>query len=661
MNLEPSQFLVLLGNDLEMLLILAVLFLLISPVLAIAAWVRTKRLENKLKFGADTTELSGRVARLESKLAEIEVKLAAGVAASAASPPAAQPAPPPAPPKQEPAEIPVPGSMPSSAPDSPSPISEKPMFEDSVSSPPQQQVSRGKPELDLESLIAGKWLNRVGILAVLIGVGFFLKYAFDNKWIGPGGRVAMGLLAGAALLVYSQWLLKKNYGYFSEGIAGIGAGFLYESIYAGWNYYHLFPPAAAFAGMVFVTAGMMAVAIGRNSQRIAVLALAGGFLTPILTSTGQDAQVALFSYLAILNAGMIAVARFKDWRWLEFPAFFFTQMYFWGWYDKFFYISQPLLRTCGFATLYFVEFTAMPVVRARQSGKIFAEQALLALFNAGFFLFTLHYLLWPQYRWTLTLATLGLAAFHLIVVQFVPQLQDKDKPVARMLFAGLALTFVTLAIPIRLDDEWLTMAWAIEGAVLMWLGFRLPMYYLRIASFFLFGITIFRLLFFPAEALVFLMNPRFATFAVAIACFGSSLWLAKGNSAECEVEEKSFFILLAVAINVVTVWALSLEVNLMFDAQTADTWLARHLTLTLLWASYASGLMYLGAQKHEAGLRWQGLALLGLTVAKVFLYDLSYLSGFYRILSSIALGVVLLVISFFYQRSLAGAKSREGT
>ncbi|HLE19846.1 MAG TPA: DUF2339 domain-containing protein, partial [Vicinamibacteria bacterium] len=168
--------------------------------------------------------------------------------------------------------------------------------------------------LDLETLIAGRLLNRVGIVALLLAASFFLKYAFDNDWVGPSGRVALGLLAGTALLGYSQWLLRRGYGYFSGGIAGLAAGVLYLSLYAAWSFYQLVPQPVAFAGMIVVTGTMVVLALGRDSQPLALLALVGGFLTPTLLDTGQDAQLPLFLYLAVLNAGLMVMARLRSWR-----------------------------------------------------------------------------------------------------------------------------------------------------------------------------------------------------------------------------------------------------------------------------------------------------------------------------------------------------------
>lgn len=113
---------------------------------------------------------------------------------------------------------------------------------------------------DLEALIAGRWLNYLGVLALLFAVSFFLKFVFENNWVGPGARVAIGLLSGAGLLAYSRRLLEREHRYFSESIAGLGVAVLDLSVYAGHAYYHLFGRPLAFAGMSCVTAVTVALA-----------------------------------------------------------------------------------------------------------------------------------------------------------------------------------------------------------------------------------------------------------------------------------------------------------------------------------------------------------------------------------------------------------------
>jgi len=519
------------------------------------------------------------------------------------------------------------------------------------------------PRTDLETVIAGRWLNRVGLLLVFLAAFYALKWEFDNNVLGPTGRVALWTLVGAGLVAYGQWLAARGHRYLADGLTGLGGAVLYLTLYFGWSYYKLFPPVAAFVAMILVTAAMLAIAVGRDSQRVALLGLIGGFATPLLASQGQDAQVVLFSYLLILDAGVLVLARARTWRGLEPLALLASTAFFWGWYDEFYHHEQPLVRTALFATAFFAVFTALPVIRARVTARLFPEQVGSLLFNAANYLSALYVLLWPGHRWGLTLAVVALAALHLLVTEAIPPL-PRERPVARMVFAGLALTLVALAIPIRLEGHWVTIAWAVHGAVLVWSGFRVRWSFLRGAGLVLYGVTVYRLLVFPPHADVFLLNARFAASVVVLACVAAALALWRRQTDQVAGRELGVFQALGVTFNVLAVWALSLEVDQYFTTREPDPEAIRsarlggQLTLSLLWTAYSTALVVTGVRRAVSGLRWQGLALFGIVVAKVFFLDLSYLSGGYRVLSSIVLGIVLLAVSFLYQRGLAAQAAR---
>jgi uncharacterized membrane protein len=236
-------------------ILIAALFLIGVPVLAIVAYVRV----GALKRGVETeaAQLIRRIYALEQRLTQIEKGLAALPAPAAGTPhretaasPAATAHPPI--PAATPVSVPSPSqparpsvvSAPSSIPHMPAPVREhQPALSSPISS---AAAARHDDEGNFEAMVAGRWLNYVGILALLFAVTFFLKYAFDNNWVGPRGRVGIGLLAGSILYPWSQHLLARGYKYFSEGIAGLGAAVLYLSLWAGWHYYHIFPQSTAF-------------------------------------------------------------------------------------------------------------------------------------------------------------------------------------------------------------------------------------------------------------------------------------------------------------------------------------------------------------------------------------------------------------------------------
>jgi uncharacterized membrane protein len=644
----------------ELLVVLLVILLIVTPILAISAFVRVQRLGDQLGH-VPVDKLMDRLSALERHLSALEKSLSAKESDRArepapAPPAASSPLPIPAIPTIHPSPEPPPA-----LPQIPKPRELPPMPQVNVFAAPPLHGSQPKSSsgLDLETLIGGRWFNRIGIVAIIGAVSYFLKLAFDNNWIGPSGRVAIGMLLGAAMLPWSHWLLKRGYSYFSEGIAGLGAAVMYLSIWAGCQFYTLYSQDVGFFAMIFVTASMAAVALGRDSQRIVLLSLVGGFLTPELVSTGKDHQAVLFSYLLILGAGLLIIEFRRDWRSLTPLSFVFSQIYFWGWYSRF-YHPDKLERTLVFATLFLILYAVLPVLRAVRFKELREFDLLVILANSALYFAALYAMLWPQDRWPLTLLILALSAAHVVVARLLPPPKPGESPLARLLFGGLALTFATLAIPIRLDGKWITLAFSIEGAILIWTGLRSKTAFLRGAGFLLLAIAALRLLIFPLPARVFLFNERFFAYAILVACMAAVLYAARENTDAIGQDELQLFGALAVALNVFALIALSLELWDYFGRQSGlgiDSALAQHLSLSLLWTAYASILIALGIQRGSALLRWQALALFGLVVLKVFIYDSSFLERFYRIVSFLILGLVLLLVSFLYQRKVARERS----
>jgi len=645
----------------DSLIVLAVLALLAGPILAVVAlvWVRRLRTASSLPL---LEELTTRVHQLEGQVARLTVTQQEGFSTETQPPPAApsrieiatgvgQPRPMPPPPATVPPPMPAGpagGAPPRSA------VSPNPLEGIAV---PQKAPSAGPP-VDMESLIGGRWFYLIGIVALLIAISLGVKYAFDNRWIGPTGRVAIGILLGALMLPWSHWLLGRGYQYFSEGIAALGEATLFVSVWAGCQYYSLYSRDVGFGAMIAITAVMAAIAIGRDSQRISVISLLGGLLAPILASSGKDEQVVLFTYLLLLGAGTLVIAAKKEWRWLPLVAFVGTQVYFWGWYGEFFHRTSPVERTALFASAFFFLYAAVPLHKAMRRARFGNLDVLLLLANEFLYSATLFILLWPDDKWPLTLLFVALAAAHVAIARLTPAVSAGESGLARLLYAGLALTYLTLAIPVRLEGKWITFSFAVEGAILVWTGFRAASNFLRQAGYLLLAISALRVLFFPPEGGTFLFNPRFAAYLVMIACFAVALRSARSHEINIGGQERVEVGLFAIAINVYALISLSAEFWDYFGKTSAgiEATLAQHLALSILWTAYAGALLFLGIQKKSGLLRWQSLTLFGLAVGKVFLYDLGFLDRGYRIFSFFVLGAVLLAVSFLYQRRLAREK-----
>src|SRR5215467_13649011 len=423
-----------------LLAIALVLLVIIGPILGIIAYSRVSRLEREQRQ-QNPLDLTARIYALEQRLARLE-KVDGSTPAQAVEtgPTAATPAP----------AVPV-ASIPGAPAKAPAP----PPLSGFTPPPLHTSLPKDSGSADLETVIAGRWFNRIAIVALLFGFTFFLKLAFDNNWIGPSGRVAIGILLGGAMMPWSAWLSRRGYSYFSEGIVALGEATLFVSVWAGCQYYHLYDQSVGFIGLIVITSAMAAIALGRDSQRIAVLCLLGGYLTPVLVSTGQDHQVVLFTYLLILGAGLLLMGEGKDWYSLAPIGFVGTQIYYWGWYSEFYHrtVSPPLERTTLFATLFFLLFATLPVLRAMKEGVLNEIDILLTTINAFAYVGALYALFWPDDRWPFTLLILALGAAHIAVARVVPDKHERRSPLARYLFAGMGLTFATMAIPIRLNGK----------------------------------------------------------------------------------------------------------------------------------------------------------------------------------------------------------------
>ncbi|MFZ1012120.1 MAG: DUF2339 domain-containing protein, partial [Terracidiphilus sp.] len=210
-----------------------------------------------------------------------------------------------------------------------------------------------------ESRVGSQWFNRIGILAILIGMAWFLKLAIDNHWIGPLGRVLIGLIAGSGLIVWSERFRARGYAAFSYSLKAAGSGILYLSLWAAFSLYHLLPDSVAFAAMIAVTACNGFLAWAQDAELLALYAIVGGLSTPILVTTGENHQVALFSYLLMLDLVVIVLVALRPWSRLLFGAFLGTVFYVGGWWFTF-YKEPEIETTAFFLACFFLIFACAP-------------------------------------------------------------------------------------------------------------------------------------------------------------------------------------------------------------------------------------------------------------------------------------------------------------
>jgi uncharacterized membrane protein len=523
----------------------------------------------------------------------------------------------------------------------------------------------------LESRIGSQWFNRVGILAVLIAVAWFLKLAFDNHWIGPLGRVLIGLLAGAGLVAWSERFEKRGFTAFAYSLKAIGSGTLYLALWAAFSVYGLMPAWAAFAAMIVVTAFNGFISWVRDAELLALYAIAGGLSTPLLVSTGGNHEITLFAYLLILDTAVLILVALKPWSRLLFAAFAGTALFIAAWWAGFYSTAQEG-RTAFFLTCFFLIFAFAPrLVQVNSNERdSFSRWDVLALVvlpiaNAalGFLAF---YSLFPPATedWAGPWIAVAFAGFYLLLLRLPARGALGTGPaLLSALHLAAAVVFLTIAIPLKTHGRWLTIGWVIEGAALMWVASRVRQLLLRIFALICLVLGVWTLLVVnPRAATTPFFNERFGTYAVAIAAFVFVAWLARNSVQDEALEPVLSWPFLAAAavlvVNCLILISVGWEIHsYWWQLRWRGDWrlmrdymMYAHFTYSAFFMLFGAALLSIGFWKRSAFLRWQALALLAATIGKVFLMDTSELSQGFRIFSFLGLGVLLLAVSFVYQR-----------
>ncbi len=541
--------------------------------------------------------------------------------------------------------------------------------------------SKEGPEESLESRIGARWLNRIGVVALLIGASYFLKYAFDNNWIGETGRVAIGLMAGIGVVVWSEFMRARGHNAFSISLKAVGVGVLYLSLWAAFQLYHLIEAPVAFLAMLAVTASVGVMAVRQNAQILAAFALVGGFATPLLLSTGQNRPVELFTYVAVLDVAAVVLTAFRPWRRLLAGSFLGTLILYVGWYDRY-YSDDQLARTFFFATLFFVIFAAVPLVRQRTTaGPLSYTVVGITLLNAAAYFLQSYDMLQHLKPSPLPWLAVALAAIYIVLARHLRQQAVAEgsaiAPLIPLLHAALGIGFVTIAIPLQLEQHWITIGWFVQSAALLYAAHRGRSGFLRWFAVGALVLGVFRLLLvdnFQVTRLLF--NERGLTYAVAIAVLAGIVAYARKQG------ESGWPVAVPiVALNLLALLALNQEVSDYFAREIAfvtssggteytvvdpEVYLradrlgiARDFTHSAVLMIYGAALMAVGFLRSSSFLRWQALVLMAVTAVKVFTYDVSELDKGYRILSFFVLGAILMGISFAYQRDWLKLSARN--
>jgi hypothetical protein len=517
--------------------------------------------------------------------------------------------------------------------------------------PAQAQETFERPHRDLESLkrakwledweqaLPGNWLSRIGILALFIGLIFLVKLAYDRHWIGPVVQLIMGLVIGALLLWGGQhW--KKRYRAWAQALTGGGLAVLYLSIFASYALHGLMGFFPTFVLMFLVTVLATAIALRQDSMAIAIIGIAGAFLVPIIlgstvysgsrAETGGGNPGLLIAYILLLDAGVVWLSKLRNWRWLTLLGLVGSIMVFELWYADS-GLGASLALTMGTLTAIFLAFVAATTL-FHIVWRLVPEPTDLALMslNAAAYFGASYLIMRKDYQDWLGAFSLLLAGFHGLIGYLALRRSENNRRLFHFAI-GIAVVFLTIAIPLQLDRAWITSAWAAEGAVLIWIASRQSMPKLQLWAVGVFSLVLIRLLYIEnvidrASFRPVLNDDMFLPFAASIVAFAVAAYFLRRDP---KVLRPWFFPCSVLLANLLTIRLFSAEIvgfvgRRIVEAEAVQAGRlhiqslenAQALGLIMLWAVYACCLVTAGVRKNWPWLRNGAYALIVIAVGR---------------------------------------------
>lgn len=464
-----------------------------------------------------------------------------------------------------------------------------------------------------EQLVGGKGALWIGSIATFFALAFFLAYTW--QLLGNVVKLMLGFAVGAALLVFGEYSRKRVERWFSEGISGAGIAVLYLSIWAGAQRYHLFSYELSFALMAATVLLGVMLALRYDAMSLSILATIGGFLTPILLRSEGAASAnpyPLLTYVTVLNAGILAVSLYRQWRALVWLSFFATILLVLGWAEGS-YHERFRWVVFAYVTLNFLLFLGCACFRSLvQRASTEAEELLLVFANTGVYTLAGYALLgeamgdYPA-AFALILAVL-FGALSVLVHRRATQNRN-----LRDSLGGLALFFLTIAVPMQLKQDWLVVGWSTQAAVLVALGLRLNSPLLHRAGQITWGITLLALaavvLAVEAKRHLLFLNERGLPLLAAVAATG---WMAvESRRAQAVKDELAPWYSALATLG--GAWLLAQETALAIEwraPRLGRTWEAVAMySVAIVWAVYAPLVHRLGAQVGDLWVRFCGLLI----------------------------------------------------
>ncbi len=511
-----------------------------------------------------------------------------------------------------------------------------------------------------EALIGGNILNRIGALALIFGIGFFLKYAFDNNLISPAVRVLIGVMIGVGLIAGGMYTNAKKFEVFSQGLFGAGISTLYLSIYAALNFYELIPQAIAFVLMSTVTAVALLIAVRYDSLAISLLGWAGGFLTPFLLASAEPNAVGLFVYLVLLNLGMLAVVFLKsEWVVLELLSLIATYLVYVAWFLEHSEKTATFTKAF-FLTLFWMLFLASEAYRAwnNQTERFRLRMACSAL-NA--FLYFEFFYLSVMPAWWFSMATVLIAGVYFGLYRAI---QTRNPTATSNVIATYSIgtiAFVAAAIEVQFSNFLTVALWGAEAVGVLWIARRTSQTYLERVAMVLLAIAVFRLFILPdtfsyrpISDFTPIFNLRMVAFlSLTVSLFITGLWRQQSAPTTATLLNYAWaflaFTLLTVEVN-----DFFLKREALLNERLDFSRSTRSMSFGIIWLFYAVVLLWLGVKNSARSLVNIGLFVLALGVLWNILFGLRFepIEIFLPILNLRALSFLFVIVGILATISL---------
>jgi uncharacterized membrane protein len=514
---------------------------------------------------------------------------------------------------------------------------------------PSDKQGRASARSSAELAVGQKWFLGIGVLILIIGVGFFLKYAFDQEWIGPAVQISLGFICGLGLLAGGNLCHRRSLRGLDVGVVAVGLGTLYLSSYSATQVHHLLPASLTLVLILVTTAIGASVARLWNSQGLAMLTFLGGYLAPLLFASGQIDPWLFLGYLLILTLGSQILAYAQDWGHLYSggAALTWLALAVWSYRD---YRKELFEETFLFTQILFVAYSLMPFLRAaskkepRRGFLLAVVNGLLCCWYSGFLL---DYQKLPNAIVSLSYAIVTLGLALLLWRQPAPGLYSSW-------LIAQAVVFLLVFWAQTLSEDWVAVFWSAELVALYWVAAKCNDRALLFGTF-LIGLAVVFQHF--GSALACFFEPSisqtftagvFGRWSAGLSVVTGLLlvsWLDHARGVEGRHQRLSHAF---EALGVLSLFGFANVELYRFTAQFMRS--IEVAGISVLWSLFAVGLMLVGVWMRRKAYRLSAIVLLIVTVLKVLAYDTAEVSTPYRILSCLVLGAMLVVVSFLYYR-----------